>query len=259
MRGSRRAFRCCLCQWTRTLGLDANFRATESKGFLTDESDHELFNHGATEVLLTTNGLMKFGSVVLPNHLYAPSEPNQGRNAIVREGDRVVLDSDGYQRPCVSTSNSRWIVGHGNVVVSRKFFYDPHFVPDLHSWAQVGENISILVDCDALMGPIEVWRNQEAPGPRLYRTNPKNQAWGFPVPVSRRTEDDQYVFPLGMNSDLSPAILERLLVQHRRSVAEKETFLACRCVRKECAQRIPSAFRHHHRDADQVVPVSRPA
>ena len=130
-RGSRCVFE-TPCARGRTDKTGCNIRVIGEKIFA-DESDRELFNHHATEELLTTKGLTKFGSDDLTNHLYASSEPNRERNSIIRKGGRFMFGSHGHYRLCVSNSDSRRKVGHAHVLVIQKCFYDSDFAPDLHS------------------------------------------------------------------------------------------------------------------------------
>ena len=106
--------------WVQTLG-------SSRAGFSRTRATVNSFNHHATEELLTTKGLTKFGSVDQLNHLYAHSEPNRERNSIDRKGGRFMLGSDGHQRLCVFISDSQRKVGQAHVLVNSKVFLRPGF------------------------------------------------------------------------------------------------------------------------------------
>jgi len=244
-------FRCCLFYWTRALGLNKNFQTLERKRHLGDENNDVPYNHSLTEVTLSPNSIMKFADVAFTNQLYSRYNRQRERNGFVRVGTRWVVDPDGPQRPCVSTLDSQCVIRDGGVIVARRFFFDPQMF-EVNSWAKSGQNISVLLDRDVAQGSPEVWHDLKSSGLRVYRTNPRQQLWDFPLATSAKLEGDQFFYPLGMSSKLAPETLERLLAQHRRTFAEKERLFSCTGVRVE--KEPPSVQDHRRKVLDVLSP-----
>lgn len=221
-------FRCCVYYWTETWGLSGNFKTLQSKHHLGDENNDNPFHHSQTEVVLSPNSIMKFADVAFTNHMYYRFNPNRERNGFVNMGSGVILDPDGAQRPCVATDNMKCVIRDGGVIMARRFFFDAKIFTQLGSWAKAGKNLSVLLDRDVAEGDSRDWKDLVmSSGLRVYRTNPEQQLWSFPLTTSTTQDGDGYFYPLGMSSGFSPDTLEEMLTSYRRTFAEKEELLSC--------------------------------
>jgi hypothetical protein len=225
-------FRCCLFYWTTVLGLAENFESHVRKGFLSHENDGSVqYEYNLTEVMLSLNSIMKFADVVLTTHLYHWTNPTVDRNGIVKVGERFLLDPDAQQRPCVTTLNSQCVVRDGGVIMARKFYSDSKLFTELSSWAVPGKNVTVLSDRDIANFVPDDYRDLLSSGLRLYRTNPHDQRWEFPLHTTVRSDDDKLFFPIGLFAQLEPRIPDGLLATHRRPFAEKDILFMCKGIR----------------------------
>ena len=68
----------------------------------------------------------------------------------------------------------------------------------------------MLLDRDVAEGDSRDWKDLVmSSGLRVYRTNPEQQLWSFPLTTSTTQDGDGYFYPLGMSSGFSPDTLDR--------------------------------------------------